>query len=91
MFRAFYFHCGEPILQKEEASAPRIHTFIDFAILLCENPRDRPLLPGSIAKAAGANGPPRRQFQNYHKMDLFQYHGNVAIIRLARQPGPRLV
>ena len=63
--------------------------FIDFALLACENPRQRPLSQGN-GEVAEPTAPFCRRFQNRHKMDLFQYHGS-SVARLASCPGLRLV
>jgi hypothetical protein len=58
-----------------------IHQFIDFASLLCENPRKRRLLRGK-ARAPGANHPLQLSISDRKPMDLFQYrfqyHGKHA-------------
>ena len=76
-----------------------IQSCIDFAILLCENPRKRLLLRG-MAKAAGVRSPYALAISEPHTlnrdpMDLFQSHeksaGPQIICQIAHRIGVRLV
>lgn len=51
----------------------RTYRSIDFDLLLCENPRKRPLLRGNSGGGSATVFPGRR-FLKRHTMDLFQYH-----------------
>jgi hypothetical protein len=62
-----------------------IQTCIDFAILLCENPRKRRLLRGNGEGGGSPRSLRRWRFLNRHTMDLFQYQGKSAEPQIAGQ------